>query len=237
MGGPPCLLVMGPRGGGIKVPDMSSTTTGSAEASLGPRARRSALRRKEILESAARTIGRRGFAGATLSAIAEDVGISAPSLLHHFRNKESLLTELIGYRDDISRDIGENSFDTGGQAALDHLGDTAAANARDRGLTQLYAVLLGESITEGHPAQSHFRDRLAGLRVLVRDAILTAVADPSVAEGDVLEAAAAIVAVMDGVQYQFLLDPGSVDMEAVTRRAIRALLADLRNGSAPGDEG
>ncbi|MGO1226932.1 MAG: TetR/AcrR family transcriptional regulator [Brachybacterium sp.] len=215
---------------------MPSTPTDSTAPALGPRARRSALRRKEILESAARTIGSRGFAGATLAAIAEDVGISAPSLLHHFRNKESLLTELIDYRDDVSRDVGTTSFDTGGQAALDHLGDTAAANADNRGLTQLYAVLLGESITEDHPAQSYFRDRLSGLRLLVRDAILAALADPAITEADVLEASAAIVAVMDGVQYQFLLDPDSVDMAAVTRRAIRALLADLRNGSAADDE-
>lgn len=214
---------------------MPSSPTDPAAPALGPRARRSALRRREILESAARTIGRRGYAGATLAVIAEDVGISAPSLLHHFRNKESLLTELIDFRDDLSREIGETSFDAGGQAALDHLGDTAAANADNRGLTQLYAVLLGESITEGHPGQPYFRDRLAGLRVMVRDAILTAVADPDIPDDDLLETAAAIVAVMDGVQYQFLLDPGSVDMAAVTRRTVRALLADLRNGSARED--
>lgn len=217
------------------VPTMSSPTTDPAGSALGPRARRSALRRKEILESAVRTIGLRGYAGATLAAIAEDVGISAPSLLHHFRNKQSLLIELIDYRDDLSRQIGGTSFDSGGQAALDHLGDTAAANAASRGLTQLYAVLLGESITEDHPAQSYFRRRLSGLRGMVSDAILTAIADPTVPEADVLETAAAIVAVMDGVQYQFLLDPDAVDMAAVTRRTIRALLADLRTAS-DGDE-
>lgn len=215
---------------------MASTSTDPTDPSLGPRARRSALRRREILESAARTIGRRGYAGATLAAIAEDVGISAPSLLHHFRNKESLLTALIAFRDEISRDDGPTSFDAGGQALLDHLGDTAELNARDRGLTQLYAVLLGESITEGHPAQESFRARFEGLRGPVRDALLTAVADPRVSEQDVLEAAAAIVAVMDGIQYQFLLAPEAVDMAAVTRRTVRALLADLRTGSGRGGE-
>ena len=213
---------------------MASTSTDPSDPSLGPRARRSALRRREILESAARTIGRRGYAGATLAAIAEDVGISAPSLLHHFRNKESLLTELIAFRDEISRNDGPTSFDAGGQALLDHLGDTAELNARDRGLTQLYAVLLGESITEGHPAQESFRARFEGLRGPVRDAFLAAVADPRVSEQDVLEAAAAIVAVMDGIQYQFLLDPEAVDMAAVTRRTVRALLADLRAGAGRG---
>lgn len=215
---------------------MASTSLDPDDPTLGPRARRSAQRRREILESAARTIGRRGYAGATLAAIAEDVGISAPSLLHHFRNKESLLTELIAFRDELSRDVGTTSFDEGGVALLGHLGDTAERNARDVGLTQLYAVLLGESITEGHPAQESFRSRFEGLRAPVRDALLTVVADPSVTEQDVLEAAAAIVAVMDGIQYQFLLAPDSVDMAAVTRRTVRALLADLRAGSGRGDE-
>ncbi|SLN02440.1 Transcriptional regulator, TetR family [Brachybacterium faecium] len=207
---------------------MPSTSTDPTDPALGPRARRSALRRREILESAARTIGNRGYAGATLAAIAEDVGISAPSLLHHFRNKEALLTELISFRDELSRDDGATSFDEGGKALLDHLGDTAELNARDRGLTQLYAVLLGESITEGHPAQGHFRERFEGLRAPVRDAFLTALADPTIPEQDVLEAASAVIAVMDGVQYQFLLDPESVDMAAITRRTVRSLLADLR---------
>lgn len=215
---------------------MASISTDPTDSSLGPRARRSALRRREILESAARTIGNRGYAGATLAVIAEDVGISAPSLLHHFRNKESLLTELIGFRDELSRDDGPTSFDEGGQALLDHLGDTAELNARDRGLTQLYAVLLGESLTEGHPAQAYFRDRFHGLRAPVRDALLSAVADPAVPTEDVLEAATAIVAVMDGVQYQFLLAPEAVDMAAVTRRTVRALLADLRAQSGRGSQ-
>lgn len=215
---------------------MASISTDPTDPSLGPRARRSALRRREILESAARTIGNRGYAGATLAVIAEDVGISAPSLLHHFRNKESLLTELIGFRDELSRDDGPTSFDEGGQALLDHLGDTAELNARDRGLTQLYAVLLGESLTEGHPAQAYFRDRFQGLRAPVRDALLSAVADPAVPAEDVLEAATAIVAVMDGVQYQFLLAPDAVDMAAVTRRTVRALLADLRAQSGRGSQ-
>lgn len=216
---------------------MASTPKDSTAPALGPRARRSALRRKEILEAAARTIGKHGYTGASLAAIAEEVGISAPSLLHHFRNKEALLTELIGFRDELSRDDGPSSFDEGGQALLDHLGNTAELNARDRGLTQLYAVLLGESITEGHPAQEYFRSRFQGLRTPVRDALLAAVADPTVSTQDVLEAATAIVAVMDGVQYQFLLEPDSVDMAAVTKRAVRALLLDLRTGSGRSDEG
>ena len=41
---------------------------------------------------------------------------------------------------------------------------------------------------------------------------------------------------MDGIQYQYLLDPSAVDMAAVTRRTVRALLADLRAGSGRDEE-
>lgn len=70
----------------------------------------------------------------------------------------------------------------------------------------------------------------------MQDAILTAIEDPAVSETDVLEVAAAIVAVMDGVQYQFLLEPEAVDMAAVTRRTVRALMADLRHRSGRSTE-
>lgn len=214
---------------------MATTVTDSGE-TLGPRARRSALRRREILESASLEFAKRGYSGASLAEIAEAVGISAPSLLHHFKSKEQLLTDLLAYRDDISRGEGATSFDAGGQARLDHLAGTAEENARNRGLTQLYSVLLGESLTEDHPAKEFFRNRFTGLRAPLQEALLEAIADPSVSEQDVLETAAAIVAVMDGIQFQYLLDPEAVDMAAVTRRTVRALLADLRTRTGRADE-
>lgn len=197
---------------------------------LGPRAQRSALRRREILDAAVSTIGERGYGGASLAAIADEVGIAAPSLLHHFRNKEQLLTEVLAYRDDLSRSYHGEAADLEGAPLLEHLVDTAEENSRRRGLTQLYAVLLGESITSNHPGKDFFRERFAGLREMVRDAVLEAIADPDVPEEDVLETASAIIAVMDGIQFQFLLEPYAVDMAGVTERTVRALLADLRAG-------
>jgi hypothetical protein len=48
---------------------------------------------------------------------------------------------------------------------------------------------------------------------------------------NVEEAATAIVALMDGLQIQWLLAPDSVDMAASTDRVITALLADLTGRS------
>ncbi len=185
---------------------------------------------------AAAAFATRGYHGASLAEIADEVGISAPAILHHFRTKEGLLTALLHARDaeDADGDDGpaRASSRPHGLAYLDHLVATVARNVARPGITQLYAVLSAESVTDGHPAQQWFRDRYVGLRALVERALEEALERGEVPVGtDVEQTAAAIVAVMDGLQVQWLLDPERVDMVAVTRRTIDALVAAL--GAAP----
>ena len=189
---------------------------------------------------AAAAFATRGYHGASLAEIADEVGISAPAILHHFRTKEGLLTALLHARDAEDADDGDDgparaSSRPHGLAYLDHLVDTVARNVARPGITQLYAVLSAESVTDGHPAQQWFRDRYVGLRALVERALEEALDRGEVPVGtDVEQAAAAIVAVMDGLQVQWLLDPDRVDMVAVTRRTIDALLAALGAPSRAG---
>lgn len=193
-----------------------------------PRARRSAERRRQILDATAKTIAQHGYHNASLAQIAEEVGISAPSLLHHFANKEALLTELLAYRDQISLETAAALDPAHGQDFLDHLVETAQLNTERAGLTQLYAVLVAESLTDAHPATEYFRERFEGLGVMIRDAVAEVMADERVTSEDIAEVSRAIMAVMDGLQYQHLLAPSRVDMAPIVERTIRALLADLR---------
>ena len=61
----------------------------------GRRRLESERKRQRILESARRCFGERGFAGATVAAIAADAGVSNGLLYQFFRNKEHLFTVVL----------------------------------------------------------------------------------------------------------------------------------------------
>lgn len=187
-------------------------------------------RHDEILGIAMETFAARGYGKASLAEIADRAGLTQAGVLHYFHSKANLLTEVLDLRDatDIA-DLGPER--PRGLAFLRHLVDTARRNAEREGIIRLYAVLSAESVTDDHPAQSYFRNRYAGLRDLVAEALTEACAQGETSEDlDVRGAAGAIVAVMDGLQVQWLLDPGAVDMAASTDRVIEALLESMRKG-------
>lgn len=116
----------------------------------------------------------------------------------------------------------------GGASSPPRSGLKSCRNTEREGIVRLYAVLSAESVTEGHPAQEYFRDRYAGLRTMVTEALAEACERGETrADLDLEDAANAIIAVMDGLQVQWLLAPDSVDMAASTDRAITALLTGL----------
>lgn len=52
--------------------------------------------RAQVLDAATRLIARHGFDGMTIQAVADEVGIRKPSVLHHFESKEALRAGVIG---------------------------------------------------------------------------------------------------------------------------------------------
>lgn len=66
---------------------------------------RAAARRRDILLAAARPFARRGYEGATLDDVAEELGASKAVIYYHFRSKEAIYTEIraTAIRDAIER--------------------------------------------------------------------------------------------------------------------------------------
>ncbi|MCP2266832.1 transcriptional regulator, TetR family [Promicromonospora thailandica] len=183
-----------------------------------------AERRAEILRIAMETFAERGYQSASLAEIAARVGLTQAGVLHYFSSKASLLTGVLDLRD--STDIDELGHERPrGLAFLRHLVETTRRNTEREGIVRLYTVLAAESVTAEHPAQAYFRDRYRGLLALVVEALEEARARDEVADDvDPPTAARVIVATMDGLQLQWLLEPGSVDMARATEVVIVRLI-------------
>ncbi|HEX6678801.1 MAG TPA: helix-turn-helix domain-containing protein [Actinomycetes bacterium] len=52
-----------------------------------------------IVQAAIRLLARRGYRGTSLAAVAAEVEMSQPGLLHHFPSKEHLLLAVLAERD------------------------------------------------------------------------------------------------------------------------------------------
>ncbi|WP_327246496.1 TetR/AcrR family transcriptional regulator [Streptomyces sp. NBC_01320] len=181
---------------------------------------RTAERRAEILRATLEVIAERGYRGATLSAVAERVGLSQQGLLHYFPTKEALLVAVLEERD---------QWDTGGGARsdgtwrVDLLDSLVEYNAMRPGVVQTFSALLGESVTEGHPAGEFFTRRYTQVRASMAAMLRTEYGGTLPGGLTPERAAPLLVAVLDGLQYQWLLDPGSVDMPAAFRDFLRLL--------------
>ncbi len=190
-----------------------------------PRSAEAKQRRQDILHIAMDTFAARGYHNAPIQEIADRAGLTQAGVLHYFRTKAQLLTSVLELRDQT--DIEQLGPDRPrGTEFLRHLVDTARRNAEREGIVRLYAVLSAESVTVDHPAQAYFRDRYTGLRAFVADALREA---GGLADDDarVEPAASAIIAVMDGLQVQWLLAPDAVDMAVSTELALTSLLTTL----------
>ena len=188
-------------------------------------------RREDILKAGLVTFGSKGFKAGSLADVAEQVGITQAGVLHHFGSKYQLLLEVLDYRDAADVENLEGKHIPGGLDLFRHLVTTAALNASRPGIVQAYAVLSAESVTDGHPAKEWFRHRYEQLRIEVTQAleIVCAKDDPPPSES-IDDAAAAILAVMDGLQVQWLLEPDAVDLARATAFAIEAILARAIEG-------
>jgi AcrR family transcriptional regulator len=189
-------------------------------------------RREAVLRAAMNVFGQRGYNKGALAEVAEQAGMTHAGVLHHFGSKESLLVAMLQYRDGEEAAGVPGRAQTEGPAFLGHLVATVAENTSRPGVVQTYTVLSAESVTEGHPAQSYFRDRFHGLRDKIAG-VLAEVTGRDAAEPEVRDDATALVALMDGLQVQWLLDPESVDMPRIVNSMMDEIIDRLTTRTTP----
>ncbi|MFT4307710.1 MAG: TetR/AcrR family transcriptional regulator [Microbacterium sp.] len=181
-------------------------------------------RRREILDKAIEVFARRGSRKTSLRAIAQEVGVTHAALTHYFGSLEELLVAV--YRESERRSRDEKPVPAGASPAM-AMRISAERNHDIPGLVQLYSTLVAAALEENHPSAQRFAtERFARLRGEMSEQVrelqtsgrLRADLDPALV-------ATLVIAASDGLQTQWLLDPG-VDHEAALEMLDRLLAGD-----------
>lgn len=185
---------------------------------------KTAERRREILDAGVEVFSSSGFRNGSIREIAERVGISQAGLLHHFSNKNELLAGVLELRDDISRER-MNLTPGNGIATIRGLVDLVEYNASMPGLVELHCVLSAEATSPEHPAHHYFINRYTYVVAVATESFETMRDRGELIDGvDPASAARTLIALMDGLQVQWLLDRSSVNMVDEVRSYVRPLL-------------
>lgn len=173
-------------------------------------------RRVQIVEVATALIAERGFWGTAVQDVADACGLTVAGLMHHVGSKNGLLIAVLEHRDEA--DVGALAHLLGIDVALLVPGQRipgvtlarlcsalVARNAGQPEIVRLYSVLEAESLDAAHPAHEFF-----GRRQEMALHAFEAVAPPD--EPDPAGLARQVLALMDGLQVQWLRDPRGADL-------------------------
>ncbi|MEU0300963.1 TetR family transcriptional regulator [Streptomyces sp. NPDC006175] len=181
-------------------------------------------KRREILDQAMALFGEAGYRGASLRVIAARSGISHTGLLHHFPTKEALLLAVLEHRDEVD-DVWLSLGGTTGVERLRRFTELAERNAGRRGIVELFSVVSTEATAADHPAHRYFVRRyensVAGAQLTYEQVRLEGALRPGIAPA---AAGRQLIALMDGLQVQWLLSDCATDMAGVLRAHIEAQL-------------
>lgn len=184
-------------------------------------------RREAIVEVATEVFGTLGYRSATMLQIAAACGISRTGLLHHFPTKESLLEAVLSRRDESSFTVvplptGTSDDD---RAALQRLVTLAQHNAESPTIVNLFSVLSAEAGDPDHPAHDFFARRYQALRMGMEQSLHRLQQRGALVSGtDPQMLTVELIALMDGLQVQWVLSPDQIDMAAVLRHRINTAL-------------
>jgi AcrR family transcriptional regulator len=182
----------------------------------GPYAK-TAERRRTILATALEVFAESGFRGASIREIANRVGMTDTGVLHHFGGKGKLLLEVVKQKE------AEDS----GALHDPYLRDLVARNGTREGTVRLFTTLSAEATDPEHPAHDHFVKRYESVRGFTTERLAKESAEgriPPTIDPD--KAARLMLAVMDGLQIQWLLDP-TLDMDTAYNDFIDHYFGDV----------
>ncbi len=188
--------------------------TGDQPAAAAPKGRRGPYRkgierRRQILDKTVEVFNERGYEHTSLRAIAESVGLTHAAVSRYFGSREQLFLEVL--READQRAEAELAVDGGPAAVL----SSTDFITRVPGLMALFNSMLARALeSDNEGSRAYFAERYERLRGQIHLVLEHGRAVGAVRADIPLDVAASLLlAAMDGLSTQWLLDE-KVDMRA-----------------------
>ncbi len=171
--------------------------------------------RARILGAAHSVFAERGYRAATLDSIARACELTRAGLLHHFSGKQELLLALLDARDEELQVLGSQArSDESVTALLLTFRTQIRSILAQRELVALAHALSAEAVDPQHPAHAWLTGRYDRIRTSLAEAFSAAFARGELVQReDPVLLATLSLAATEGLEAQWLADPGAVDVE------------------------
>ncbi|KGS14307.1 TetR family transcriptional regulator [Pseudomonas coronafaciens pv. garcae] len=204
-----------------------------SEAATAPKRRRAPkgdMRRKALLDAATVVFARDGYSSASMREVALLAGITTVGLLHHFPNKEALLSALLERRDQrVTSRFQDLTTELTLEGFLKFLKLSMSFSIENADECQAALLMNTESLSPAHPAWSWHRERFHMTHEHARGHLNALIEAGEVrADINVKAMAQEIFSVMDGLQIQWLRSPEDVDVMAVFDIYVQRLGRDIK---------
>jgi AcrR family transcriptional regulator len=177
-------------------------------------------RREAILETATRYFAiKGGYHDTSMARIAAEVGITEGGLLHHFPSKKHLLLAVVERRILAAGQwVGEAAAGASGRDVLRSLVGATERQLAEPGLIELFVIVSAEAADTSSPAHGLFAERyrnaVGELAALLQRAVDSGEFRPDL---DCAAIARDCIAVSDGLQLQWVLSGGTLDLAGGVR--------------------
>ncbi|MFI1562724.1 TetR/AcrR family transcriptional regulator [Streptomyces sp. NPDC020490] len=191
-------------------------------------------RRRKIVQAAAERFAQEGYHRTALSRIAEDVGITEGGLLHHFRSKKHLLLAVMEHRFATEAEWWAGvPDDADGTEVLRAMVAATERHLAEPGLIELFVLTSAEAADPTSAAHALFADRYRRAIDELAHLFRLAVERGTLREDtDCAAVARECIAVSDGLQLQWVISQGSLDLADAVRlhadRIARTITPDGR---------
>jgi AcrR family transcriptional regulator len=182
----------------------------------------STARRSEILDAALHVFAERGYRGTSIDAVAERAGLTRQGVLHYYPSKKRLLVAVLGYREELSR--AHLATDHPDEDWPSQVAEVIVHEHASPWLAQVQSVMMAESMTGDRAARQYFHEHYRTLQGKTAARLAERYGERLPSGLTPRAAATAVLAILDGMQQQWLLDGERSDYPEIMRDVLAVLL-------------